>query len=69
MRDWSTAMPSLATCCPILAAPVSGPQAVWRQIIMALCLAGLLVLLAWRLNATKLAASCVLLASSLALAS
>jgi hypothetical protein len=49
-----------------LAAPVSGPQALWRQVVVALCLAGLLVLLAWRINATKLAASCVLLAGSLA---
>ena len=49
-----------------LAAPVSGPQAIWRQVVVALCLAGLLVLLAWRISATKLAASCVLLAGSLA---
>ena len=49
-----------------LATPVSGPQAIWRQVVVALCLAGLLVLLAWRINATKLAASCVLLAGSLA---
>ena len=49
-----------------LATPVSGPQAIGRQVIVALCLAGLLVLLAWQINATKLTAVCLLLASSLA---
>jgi hypothetical protein len=49
-----------------LAAPVSGPQVLWRQIVFMLCLAGLLTLLAWHIRATTLVASCVLLASSLA---
>ncbi len=49
-----------------LATPAWGPQAIWRQVLVALCLAGLLVLLVWRINATKLAASCLLLAGSLA---
>ena len=51
-----------------LAAPTSGPQAMWRQFGTVLCLAGLLGLVAWHISGPRLMATCVLLASSLALA-
>jgi hypothetical protein len=49
-----------------LAAPLAGPQAAWRQVALVLSLASLLVLLARRMSAARLAVSCVLLAISLA---